>query len=363
MITISTVPQHLPALDGIRAVAALGIVVTHVSFQTGTDWAVAERFDYFVAVFFALSAFVLWRRPVNPTYYRNRAARIVPAYLVCVVAVILLYPDARSMDIWQILTNLTLTQIYIPDGLAPGLTHLWSLCVEVAFYLALPAIALGLRGLTRNRRVAVIIGAAALSFAWPWLPFVAAFDGDGINFQIWPPSYIPWFAIGMLAAEYEGRVHVTSKIRPVAWVVAAVIMWLASREWFGPQGLVHPEPGEFNRRVLAGACFAACLVVPYALGGPSKILESKTWQFLGKISYSIFLWHVAILGLMFPLTGISVFSGHFFLIFILTVAFTIAVSYACYELVEEPARFYFRGKKRHATAAAAKAATKTESPA
>ena len=363
MITISTLPQHLPALDGIRAVAALGIVVTHVSFQTGTGWALAERFDYFVAVFFALSAFVLWRRPVNQHYYRNRTARIAPAYLVCVIAVILLFPEARTMDIWQILTNLTLTQLYIPDGLAPGLTHLWSLCVEVAFYLALPVIAWAMRRLSRRGRLAAIISAAVLSFAWPWLPFVAAFDGEGINFQIWPPSYILWFAIGMLAAECEGRVKIPSRIRPFAWLLAAAIMWVASREWFGPQGLVHPEPAEFNRRILAGGLFAACIVVPYALGGPSKILESTIWQFLGKISYSIFLWHVAILGLMFPLTGISLFSGHFTLVFILTVAFTIAVSYASYELIEEPARLYFRGRKRQATAAAAKPATKTESPA
>src|SRR5699024_4562801 len=191
--------------------------------------------------------------------------------------------------------------------------------------------------------------------------FVAAFDGEGINFQIWPPSDISWFAIGMLAAEFEGRVKISSRIRPFAWLLAAATLWIASREWFGPPGLVHPEPGEFNRRILAGAVFAACIVVRYALGRPSRILESTTWQFLGKISYPIFLWHVAILGLMFPLTGISLFSGHFILIFILTVAFTIAVSYASYELVEEPARRYFHGRTLQATAAAAKAANSEHS--
>lgn len=363
VITISTLPQHLPALDGIRAVAALGVVVTHVSFQTGTGWAFAERFDYFVAVFFALSAFVLWRRPLHPQYYRNRTARIAPAYLVCVIAVILLFPEARSMDVAQILTNLTATQIYIADGLAPGLTHLWSLCVEIAFYIALPLITLACRSLNRPQRIAAILSAAVVSFAWPWLPFVANFDGEGINFQIWPPSYISWFAVGMLAAEVEGRVFLKNYWRPIGWVLAIVIMWVASREWFGPQGLTHPEPDEFNRRILAGAAFAACIVLPYALGGPSRVLESPAGQFLGKISYSIFLWHVAVLGLMFPLTGISVFSGHFTLILVLTIAFTLVVSYACYELVEEPARRYFRGTKRSATAAAAKEVTKSESPA
>ena len=60
--SVKSVPQHLPELDGLRAVASLGIIVTHVSFQTGTGWGFAGRFDYFVAVFFALSAFLLWRR-------------------------------------------------------------------------------------------------------------------------------------------------------------------------------------------------------------------------------------------------------------------------------------------------------------
>ena len=101
-----TLPQHLPALDGLRALAAMGVVVTHVSFQTRTGWSFAERFDYFVAVFFALSAFVLWRRRGWHTaggYYLSRAGRILPAYWVCVVAVILLFPDARSMTWTQVL--------------------------------------------------------------------------------------------------------------------------------------------------------------------------------------------------------------------------------------------------------------------
>ena len=60
--SLKSLPRHISELDGMRGCAALGIVVTHVSFQTGTGWGIAERFDYFVSVFFALSAFLLWRR-------------------------------------------------------------------------------------------------------------------------------------------------------------------------------------------------------------------------------------------------------------------------------------------------------------
>ena len=59
-------PRHLPGLEGLRAVAAFGVILTHVAFQTGVDpatpvGAVLARFDFFVPVFFALSAFLLWR--------------------------------------------------------------------------------------------------------------------------------------------------------------------------------------------------------------------------------------------------------------------------------------------------------------
>ena len=59
-------PGFLPALEGLRAVASIGIIGTHAAFQTGHDtgalWERAlGRFDFFVAVFFTLSGFLLWR--------------------------------------------------------------------------------------------------------------------------------------------------------------------------------------------------------------------------------------------------------------------------------------------------------------
>lgn len=331
-----TIPHRLPALDGLRAVAALGIIVTHVSFQTGTGWGIAERFDYFVAVFFALSAFVLWRRRdhLEPrSYYLKRALRILPAYLVCVVTVIMLLPDAHFITGQQILANLTLTQVYFPDGLAPGLTHLWSLCIEVAFYVVLPF----LRGGPR-----VIAGAAVLSLGWAFLPPVADYDG-GINSQIWPPAYTLWFAVGMLAAEFEGRVprwlDRAFRVRWVWWLVALAMTWLGSR---GTRGLAHPDPAEFALRVTIGGVFAAAVVVPYALAppGPDHWLNSEPMQALGRWSYSIFLWHVAVLSVVFPVLGVNLFSGltiDFITVLAATVALTIPVAALSYEVVEEPA--------------------------
>ena len=371
-------PRHLPGLEGLRAVAALGVILTHVAFQTGVDprspWgSLLARFDFFVPVFFALSAFLLWRGhhsdrslPTITRYLLNRAGRILPAYLGCVVAVILLLPEASTMSGEQVVANLTLTQVYFVDGLAPGLTHLWSLSVEVAFYLALPLLALTVGRLPRSGRVGLVLGLAVLSLGWAFLPWVASGPdaAAGIpNRQIWPPAYAAWFAVGLLAAEVEGRVPGWFRralgARWVWWWVALAAAWIAGQEWFGPVGLTHPEPGEFARRVVAGTVFAFAVVVPEALdpgarGG--RWLVTPLMQALGRWSYSIFLWHVAMLSLAFPLLGIEWFSGGFWPGLLVTLGLTLPVAAASYVFLEEPG-------KRLVRAATSRSARAVESPA
>lgn len=328
----------ISSLEGLRAIAALGVLATHAAFQTGVDPAtpvggILARFDFFVAVFFALSAFVLWRRRAYSslsTYYLKRAARILPAYWLTVVAVLLFIPTGP----W--LANLTLTQIYVVDGLMTGLTHLWSLCVEVAFYLVMPLLALLLDRFHRKMRIALIIAGAVLSLGWAFIPAVEnSFANGWPNLQIWPPAYACWFAVGMLAAEFEG-VRFPRVPSVLWWGVALLTAWIAGQEWFGPLGLTHPAPGEFALRILAGTAFAALIVVPYALGTPSNLLNTGVMRAMGKWSYSIFLWHLPVLTIVFPLLGLELFSGGFLLVFIITTVITVPVAAVSYVLVEEP---------------------------
>src|ERR1700746_2561726 len=161
--------NFLPAVEGMRACAAIGVVVTHVAFQTGhsggVDGRLFGRFDLAVAVFFALSGFLLWRghaaaarglgsRPSTGHYLRSRVVRIMPAYLVAVVVILTLLPDGNHPNLTVWLANLSLTQVYVPLTLTAGLTQMWSLSVEGSFYLALPIIALLARRLPVRARVA-----------------------------------------------------------------------------------------------------------------------------------------------------------------------------------------------------------------
>ncbi|KAB1503175.1 acyltransferase [Corynebacterium sp. 320] len=359
----------LPALEGLRAIACCGIIITHVAFQTGADHGslinrMMARTDFFVPVFFALSGFLLWRRhhadfslPTNSRhawtwagYYVKRVGRIMPACLAMVVIVLLLFPVAENPGWKQVLANLTLTQIYVSGGLVGGLTHLWSLCVEMAFYLVLPVVALLYGRRSPRQRIAIILLVGLISFGWAFIPAFAEPPGPGeLNPHVMPPAFTAWFGVGMLGAELEklkahgglGRITpalpvIFGRFRAVWWLVALGALAVAASD--GPEGLTHAGPGEFARRTLYGLVFAAALLLPYVLEPRSRFLESSVMQALGRWSYSIFLWHMSLLSLVFPLLGIGLFSGHTALVLVATFVLTVPVAALSFSLVEEPAR-------------------------
>ena len=158
--------DRVPALTGVRALAAILVLTTHAAYTTGKYThgylgVVYSRMEIGVPIFFVLSGFLLfgpWVRaaaagtaaPSLSRYARHRVRRIMPAYAVTVLAAYLIYHfrDAGpnpGHSFNGLLRNLTLTQIYtdsyLYSHLHQGLTQMWSLAVEVAFYLVLPGLA------------------------------------------------------------------------------------------------------------------------------------------------------------------------------------------------------------------------------
>ncbi|WP_151549421.1 MULTISPECIES: acyltransferase family protein [Corynebacterium] len=327
-----------PSLEGLRAVAACGVLLTHTSFQSGMDpsslvGGFLGRFDFFVALFFALSAYLLARGDYRTrrSFYAKRFFRVVPAYVVCVATALIILPANFDADPAAVIATFFFAQIYLPHGLLPGITHLWSMCVEVAFYLVFPFI---------SQKRWIILGLALLSLGWAFIPFPTG----GPNWQIFPPAYTCWFAVGLLAARIQPTPTAERWLRRrwIWWICAAAILFVAGQEFFGPLGLEHPSPLEFLRRVIAGAAFAAVVLVPYALAPGSRLLDSRLFSQLGTISYSIFLWHVVVLEMVFPLLGMRPFTGNFLLITAVTLGLTLPVAYLSYHLVERPARGLWR---------------------
>src|SRR3981081_180645 len=154
--------ERVASLTGIRAVAALLVMGTHAAYATGKYsqgyWGlVYSRMEIGVPIFFVLSGFLLFRPWVKSTaddqpppsvtrYAWHRVRRIMPAYAVTVVVAYVLYhfrtAGPNPGHTWTgLFRNLTLTQSYtnhyLFSYLHQGLTQMWSLAVEVAFYVAL----------------------------------------------------------------------------------------------------------------------------------------------------------------------------------------------------------------------------------
>jgi peptidoglycan/LPS O-acetylase OafA/YrhL len=349
-----------------RACAAIGVVITHVAFQTGhsagVDGRLFGRFDLAVAVFFALSGFLLWRghaaaarglgsRPSTGHYLRSRVVRIMPAYLVAVVVILTLLPDADhpSLTVW--LANLSLTQVYVPLTLTHGLTQMWSLSVEVTFYLALPILALLAARLPVRGRVPAIAALGVASWFWGWIPFAAP---AGLNPLNWPPAFFSWFAAGMLLAEWVhsplGWAHRLARRRVLMAVVVLAAYLVAASPLAGPAGLVPSSATQFTVKTAMGALVAAGLVAPLVLDRPDtghRLLGTRPMVTLGRWSYGIFIWHLAALTMVFPVIGEFSFRGSMPEVLVLTLIFAIAIAAVSYALVESPCREALRRWESH----------------
>lgn len=379
--------QRLAVLDGYRAVAALLVVTTHVSFSTGFVLnlplgAVFSRFDIGVAIFFLLSGFLLYRPwaragltgstpPAIGTYLKHRFFRIMPAYWTVVMAVLLILPTA-ALTAGTAITNLTLTQFYIFGMQVEGLTQMWSVGVEVSFYLALPLIGwavlrrfAGTPGSAKRQLVALglmwIVGAGFTAFRT-----VGPLSGE-LGTGFWVIGFLDWFAVGMVTGlAYE----LLAQPNPPVWaqrmrslanetttclVLAGALFIAAATPLAGPYLLIGDGFGDFIRHMLY-PIIALLFLLPGFLASDREgilhsFLTSPAMIFLGKISYGIFLWHLLVRDLLAYYLNVPPFGGGFWWLLPLTIAITIGVAWASWLGIEEPLIRYSRRSKADTPAA------------
>jgi peptidoglycan/LPS O-acetylase OafA/YrhL len=319
----------MPPLDGVRGLAAVGVLTYHTIHSTHQNWerwrgsAVLHSFfnhlgAYGVEAFFVLSGFLVgWPflayalggdKPNLPRYTRARLLRIYPAWIFVVMVVVIVSDRVmlhRPLDLARVLT---LTHDYFPHLVRVVISPGWTLVIEMSFYLLVPLLTLAARPLLGrvDRRyrpfvlggtlLAVVLADARFEHWWQVENHPKGDDLRPLSYLL--PIYFDRFALGMVSAivvmqllqrGVKGFGHFWALPILAGLTVmylaldtnAAVTGWWATN--YGPTMMA-------TGIAILLASFTLDMKTPVA-----RLLGSRPMFHLGRLSYGIYLWHLPLL--------------------------------------------------------------------
>jgi peptidoglycan/LPS O-acetylase OafA/YrhL len=315
-------------LDGLRGLAALSVFSVHMWIYQLPNTVELRRdslgelvlFEARVAfvMFFVLSGYLLFRpfaraalgkgRPVSVgSYLLRRAARIMPAYYLALAGTLALVaaagdvPGRRTVEKADLPLFLAFAQNYSPGTLLKVNAATWTLCVEVAFYLLLPVIGLFvLRHCAGNvRRQAMVLAALVVAgIGWNIADYFGSWGPVASHAA---PSFLPYFACGMLVALavewFRARdLPQLSTAVTVTLVALAAVVLLGNGYWHASDR----SPNGFLMEAFAdlGAAIAFALIIAALVlgtGAGVRWLGRKPLAWFGQISYGFYLWHIPLI--------------------------------------------------------------------
>lgn len=327
----------LAGADGVRALACLWVFGHHVVLlldlpQRGVGKLLGRHGPLGVVVFFVLSGFLLarpwWRAlgdggppPDLRAYARRRAARIVPAYAVCLVVSFLVFGAFTARDGLRLAAGLAFVSAFHPVTYFPveGNSPCWSLGVEGVFYACLPLLGLALaraRTLRAGRlatlgALLLVLAAQAVVVATVPRPGVPADATDLVRLAAtWLPErsplgLLPHLLVGVLAGSFvvgPGVGRPTGRGDALAIIaLAAIVLELG---WRGPgAGLASLDAVWASRHVpgLHGRFPGFPVAVGALLVGLARsrrlgpAFDAAPLRATATLSYGLYLWHVPVL--------------------------------------------------------------------
>lgn len=342
-----------PDIQGLRAVAVLLVLLSHAGFGFAAGGYVG------VDVFFVLSGFLITSLLVKEVFdtgkisiagfYARRARRILPAASLVTIATVLgawlWFPVTRLEAVMQDAFTVIVyvvnyrfvaesTEYLNADQMPSPFQQFWSLAVEEQFYVIWPLLLIGLLLLVKRhpgKLVNIGIAACAAIFAISLVLSVL------VTQQAQPVAYYAahtriWeLAAGAFLALILPALKKTPKYLAWALGVAGLAAVIVSGVLYDD---TTPFPGYTALLPVAGTMLL--IIAGTGTGGNpvSSLLGTGPFQFFGRISYSLYLWHWPILILIplavdaEPTLGLNV---------VLMIA-AVAVAQLSYRYVEEPIR-------------------------
>jgi peptidoglycan/LPS O-acetylase OafA/YrhL len=307
---------RLDALDGLRGLAATGVLVLHVwMFSYGDSHRPPKGFLDFtigelrlgVQLFFVLSGFLIFRPfvaaaldgarrgPSLARYVIRRAARILPGYWLALVAAFLLLrhlDHPTQVDADQLPIFLLFAQNHFEETIKHLDPPMWTLGIEMSFYATLPIVGLlALRlGPHRGRLVVLTLTVVAAGLLSTVLAYTHHWP-QTLSTSLLP--HLAEFGAGMTAAVLLHRR--TLRATPAAAIVAAGIVLVVANSWWHATGA-----GSVDTRHLVGdapGVAGLALILATLVAGPWRavLLSRGPAKWLGTISYGVYLFHFPVI--------------------------------------------------------------------
>jgi peptidoglycan/LPS O-acetylase OafA/YrhL len=352
--------RRLARIESLRALAALGVLTGH-AWGTAHAYGASAQDTFFARMIFgtafgaymllALSGYLLFwpfvrhywggGAPMDLRQYAfNRALRVLPLYTIAISLLLILQEGGGSTGQW--LKFMTFTANFFHDTVITVDGPLWTVVMEVHFYIVLPFLSAGLAFASRGSAARAAFGLLLLAAASLGLWFWKVTPQDVMWRHNLPANFF-FVAAGMLTAFIrlgaerqrpgwlEGRLASAD-----LWLIASLPIWLLAFYRFNLAPLIT-----IASFLTIGAC-----VLPLRQGPVARALDWQPIAVIGVASYSLYTWHVPILE---NLSEWSKFPGGVIPMFAIAAPLAIVAGLVSYRAIEAP----FLGlRKRWSTASA-----------
>jgi peptidoglycan/LPS O-acetylase OafA/YrhL len=337
----------IPALTGVRFLAALSVALYHLSAGVVASLGIAPRHFYEnsgdpVELFFILSGFILTythlevagaQAPAIRQFYFSRFAKIYPIYLLgWIVFAPLVYANLVSLHghsaasyarlAFYGVVSLSLLQAWTPTTANAWNTPGWSLSAEAVFYAFFPFLFTYLK----NRSARVLLSLIAACWLISVIPtFTLSFLPPSLQSEHWPRelvNFVPALRIGeFIAGICMARLFLSGAAEKKFFFDIAALASLAAA------AAVIVVASHLHAKVLLFPAFALLLYCLARATGPlSSLLGSKSMVLLGEASFAFYILHVPLfryaklqfpsiatspapfVGFLVALTGVSILS-------------------------------------------------------